>query len=164
MQRFYTPVRFPLSVNHARSGMTAFDPLQRCSSYNQPTNWGIITVKHKAYLLRVSVPLCVSIGVTKRQRKGRANGWWGHEAPNIHLSPVKMRIVRSTQRTHLMHPSPFCFFFFFFPGTGSDSHLDCQSFYSPLCQPNRILDVGGRRLMIIDIERALLSDPCDPEP
>lgn len=98
-----------LSVNQPRSGMTAFDPLQRCSSYNQPTNREIITVKHKAYLLRVSVPLCVSIGVTKRQRKGRANGRWGHEAPNIHLSPVKMRIVQSTQRTHIMHPSLFCF-------------------------------------------------------
>lgn len=102
--------------------MTAFDPLQRCSSYNQLTNREIITAKHKACLLCIGVLMCVSRWVTKRQKRVRLEG---HKVLNIHLSLMKMRIVQSTQRTHLIHPSVFCFsalavtlgslvFFFFF--------------------------------------------------
>lgn len=96
------------------------------SSYNQLTNREIITVKHKAYLL-LYVLACLCVWAAERQRKKRGIGRWGHKAPNIHLSLTKMKIVQSTQRAHLMHPSLFCFF-----GAGSDSDLDFMSFFFPL--------------------------------
>lgn len=118
--------------------MTAFDPLQRCSSYNQLTNREIITAKHKACLLCIGVLMCVSRWVTKRQKRVRLEG---HKVLNIHLSLMKMRIVQSTQRTHLIHPSVFCFsalavtlgwlvFFFFFSPTLAEKNFRLQK-HSP---------------------------------
>lgn len=96
--------------------------------------------------------------MTKRRGKKRGIGRWGHEAPNIHLRLVKMRIVESAQRTHLMHPLLFCFSAL----AVTQTWIGSSFFYLP--QPNRIPDFRAGRLMITDIERALLSDPCDPEP
>ena len=66
------------------------------------------------------MPPCVSA-----KRKKREIGRWGHEAPNTHLSLVKMKIVQSTQRSRPARPSPPCF-----SSSDSDSDLDCQSFFS----------------------------------
>lgn len=139
-------IRFCLSITLDR--YDSFWP----SSY---TNREIITVKQGAYLWRVSSPPSVS-----DWERGKEDRDWKvgvTRPPNIHLSLMKMKIVRGTQRSHLTHPSVFCFSGLVVSQTWIASH------FSSL-QLNRILDFRGCVLMISDIERGLLSDPCDPEP
>lgn len=138
-----------------RKGMTAFDPPWRCSSYNQLTNTEIITEKHKAYLLRVSASPCASGWVTKRLRKKWEIGRWGHGASE---HPLKSRENENCSKHSKNPPRASLTVLFFRAGSDSDPVI----FSAP--QPNRIPDFRRSRLMITDIERALLSDPGNPEP
>lgn len=86
----------------------------------------------------------------KRQRRKKKR--WGHKAPEY---PLKTHENENCSK-HSKNPMQASFTVLLL-GAGSDSDLDSL-------QPNRIPELRGNCLMITDIERALLSDPCDPQP
>lgn len=80
------------------------------------TNEEIITLKRRSLFSVWSASMCDRR--QERETRGRLEGGGdgsggeegGSEGPEHPLKSGKMRIVRRTQRTHIMHPSLLCYF------------------------------------------------------